>query len=271
MAEATGARGVDRRAPAPGPASPGSVPSPAPPAPAPPAPPAPKAAASRTARAAGRVLGVVTSAVHRLRDRPLHPRGTVLRGVLRLDATDAPAAAALGAPATRPVLVRSSRSAGLPAPLPDVMGLAVRWTDADGTHDLLLSSTGLGRLSRFVLAPRLRPLGGGFGSLMPFRDLGGRPVLLAAVPADSRPGATSGTGTAAVAGAELVLLSAHPGGAWHRIGRLRIGPVTSQDAPRLDPVRHAPGRLGTYPWTAALRAPSYAAARDGRPSPDRAE
>ena len=41
-----------------------------------------------------------------------------------------------------------SRAAGLPDPLPDVFGVAVRW-EADGrTQDLLLSGTGLGRLTR---------------------------------------------------------------------------------------------------------------------------
>jgi hypothetical protein len=221
----------------------------------------------------------VIATVRRWRPRPLHPTGTVLAGTLHLDADadpglagpDArhggaatPGAAALGAPVTHPVVVRVSRAAGLPAPLPDVFGLAVHWTADGRSQDLLLSATGLGRATRFLLAPRLRPLGGGFGTLMPFRDVDGRPVLLAAVPTGERPRGRDGTGTTALAGVELVLLSARPGGRWHRLGVLRCGHVLAGDAPRLDPVRHVPGALGTYAWAAALRAPAYRAARTGR-------
>lgn len=39
--------------------------------------------------------------------------------------------------------------------------------------------------------------------------------------------------------------------------------VTAAQAPRVDPVRHVPGSLATYPWAAALRAPAYRAARTG--------
>jgi hypothetical protein len=219
----------------------------------------------RAARATGFVLGAVVAVVRRWRPRPLHPTGTVLSGTLRLDVGDAPGAAALGAPTTHPVTVRVSRAAGLPAPLPDVFGLAVHWTVDDRPQDILLSATGLGRLTRFLLAPRLRPLGGGFGTLMPFRDLDGRPVLLAAAPAGMRPRDRHSTGTTALVGTDLVLLSAHPGERWHRLGRLSCGPAVAGDAPRVDPVRHVPGALGTFPWAAALRAPAYRAARTGNP------
>jgi hypothetical protein len=160
--------------------------------------------------------------------------------------------------------VRVSRAAGLPAPLPDVFGLGVHWTAGDRPQDLLLSATGLGRVTRFLLAPRIRPLAGGFGTLMPFRDLDGRAVLLAAAPTGARPRGGDGTGTASLAGVDLVLLSARPGGRWHRLGVLRCGQAIAGDAPRLDPVQHVPGALGTYPWAAALRAPAYRAARAGR-------
>lgn len=219
--------------------------------------------APRAARATGLALGAVVAAVRRWRPRPLHPTGTVLTGTLRLDASDAPGAAALGAPASHPVTVRVSRAAGLPAPLPDVFGLAVHWTVDDRPQDLLLSATGLGRVTRFLLAPRFRPLGGGFGTLMPFRDLDGRPVLLAAAPAGTRPRGRGSTRTTALVGTGLVLLSAHPGERWRRLGTLRCGPAVARDAPRVDPVRHVPGSLATYPWAAALRAPAYLAARTG--------
>ncbi|MCP2267042.1 hypothetical protein ACFQHV_11085 [Promicromonospora thailandica] len=210
-------------------------------------------------RAVGRVLGAAIGTVRRWRPRPLHPDGVVVGGTLHLEAGTAPGAAALGPPADHPVVVRASRGGGLPAPWPDLFGLAVHWTQDDRAQDLLLSATGTGRVTRFLLAPRRRPLGGAFGTLMPFRDTDGRPVLLAAAPRPRRPG----TDLAALAGTELVLLSAHPGGRWHRLGLLRCGPELGTDAPRVDPVLHAPGDLGTYAWAAALRAPAYRAARTG--------
>lgn len=227
--------------------------------------------APRAARFAGLVLGAAVAALRRWRSRPLHPTGTVLAATLQLETgalpgDAAPGAAALGAPVTRPVLVRVSRAAGLPAPLPDIFGLAVHWTAEDRPQEVLLAATGLGRVTRFLLAPRLRPLAGGYGTLMPFRDLDGRPVLLAAAPAPAgvRARGRGDRGTSALVGAELVLLSARPGGRWHRLGVLRCGHALAGDTPRLDPVRHVPGALGTYAWTAALRAPAYRAARTGR-------
>ncbi|MBE1877489.1 hypothetical protein [Myceligenerans pegani] len=221
----------------------------------------------RTARVVGLALGVAVAVARRWRPRPLHPSGVVLAGALHVESHGAPGGAALGAPVAHPVVVRVSRAAGLPAPLPDVFGLAVHWTTGGRSQDLLLSATGLGRATRFLLAPRVRPCGGGFGTLMPFRDVDDRPVLLAAAPAGPSPrdlGATSREPVALV-GVELRLLSAHPGGRWHRLGALRCGEIVTADAPRVDPVQNVPGALGTYPWAAALRAPAYRAARGGQP------
>ncbi|GGM32571.1 hypothetical protein ACFQBY_20280 [Promicromonospora citrea] len=224
------------------------------------------AGASRPARLVGGLLGTVVAGVRRLRDRPLHPAGVVLSGTLHLEAPGAPGAAALGAPAAHDVVVRVSRGGGLPQPSPDLFGLAVHWTDGGRPQDLLLSATGLGRVTRFLLVPRRRPLAGAYGTLMPFRDLDGRPVMLAAVPAVAHcPSRERATGMEYLEGTELLLLSAHPAGRWRRLGLLRCGQVLDTDAPRMDPVLHAPGRLGTYPWAAALRAPSYRAARGGSP------
>jgi hypothetical protein len=220
------------------------------------------AGVAQTAGAGLRALVAVARALRRS-PRPLHPRGVVRHGTLVLDGPDAPGARELGAPLVTPALARVSRSVGLPAPLPDVFGVAVRWPAArpdDGPpQDLLLSSTGLGRVSRFLLAPRRHPLGGGFGTLMPFLDAGGRPVLLAAVPAP-------GAGPSADDGIDLILLTARPGGPWQRCGRLvcRAGPDDADDpALRFDPMLHAPGTLRVPRWAAQLRVPSYREARAG--------
>ncbi|MBO3085461.1 hypothetical protein J4035_12505 [Cellulomonas sp. zg-ZUI188] len=151
-----------------------------------------------------------------------------------------------------PALVRVSRAAGLPPPWPDVHGLAFRWQEDGRLSDVLLSSTGNGRLGRFVLSPRRGAWSGWFTSVMPFRT-GEGPVLLAACPTAAARG-----GDAPVV--DVVLLSARAGGPWHRWGRLTASAVDPEGI-RFDPVLHAPAGLGTYPWAAALRLPAYRRAR----------
>lgn len=213
--------------------------------------------AAPAADAVGAGLRALVAGVGRLRagPRPLHPRGVVRRGTLVLDDSDAPGARELGAPYVTPVLARVSRSVGLPAPLPDVLGVALRWQRDGRPQDLLLSSTGLGRVSRFLLVPRRHPLAGGYGTLMPFLDDDGRAVLVAAVPVPDTPADGS---------VDLILLSARPGGAWQRCGRL-VCPARPEDgddaALRFDPVLHVPGDLRVPAWAARLRRPSYRTAR----------
>jgi hypothetical protein len=205
----------------------------------------------------GAVLRVLTVGVRHLRagPRPLHPRGVVRRGTLVLDDSDAPGTRELGAPYVTTAVARVSRSVGLPPPLPDVLGVAVRWQRDGRPHDLLLSTTGLGRLTRFLLVPRRHPLSGPHGTLMPFLDAEGRAVLLAAVPMPDTPEDGS---------IDLVLVTARPGGPWQRCGRL-VCPARPDDRDdpglRFDPVLHAPGTLGVPAWAARLRRPSYRAAR----------
>lgn len=205
----------------------------------------------------GAVLGALVVVARRLRraPRPLHPRGVVRHGTLALDDAGAPGARELGAPLVTPALVRVSRSVGLPAPLPDVQGLAVRWHGDGRAQDLLLASTGLGRLSRFLLVPRPHPWSGPASTLMPFLDADGRAVLVAAVPLPDGP---------RDGGVDVLLLTARPGGPWHRAGRL-VCPAVPGDADdpglRFDPVLRVPGALCVPDWAARLRLPAYRRAR----------
>src|SRR3954451_10255298 len=60
-------------------------------------------------------------------DKPLHPVGAVSRGTLhRYGLTPSVGVKWLDEPGQDKVLVRFSRALGLPGPLPDVLGLAVR-------------------------------------------------------------------------------------------------------------------------------------------------
>lgn len=113
----------------------------------------------------GALAGVAFRQVARWRRaKPLHPVGVVLHGRLLRDGLGLRAGSGsrdgsrsgvqwIDSAGDDPVLVRLSRSAGLPSWLPDVMGLAVR----DGSTDLLLSSAGRAPLARHLLALRRTP------------------------------------------------------------------------------------------------------------------
>ncbi|WP_454042469.1 hypothetical protein [Cellulosimicrobium sp. Marseille-Q8652] len=214
----------------------------------------------RVVRPVGTALAAVTGVAARaLRRRPLHPRGVLLRATLVV-AEDEAGAVALPQGRTD-ALMRVSLAVGLPRGLPDVVGLAVRWTDDGAPQDVLFSSAGSGRVTRYVLAPRRRLMHGDFSTLMPLRSPHG-PVVLGLRP---DPGATRARGVPV-----LEVLEASPLGPWRRFGALELhGPVPGaprdggDPGVRFDPTRNAPRRLGTYPWEDALRAPVYAAARRG--------
>ena len=186
--------------------------------------------------------------------KPLHPRGTVVRGTLRRSGGEpATGAAWLDEPGEDAVLVRHSRAVGLPPPFPDIFGLAVRVpTDAGRHGDLLLASTGLGRLTRYVLtaarAPRHRPM----TTLLPYRTPAG-PVLLAGVlHSETR----------------IELAWATGSGTWHVFAELVLEAETVAETSDLlesfDPVRNALPGLETYDWVRRLREPAYATARRSR-------
>ncbi|SDI60448.1 hypothetical protein SAMN04488693_11546 [Arthrobacter subterraneus] len=210
------------------------------------------------ARAGGQGLKAVFAVLRLFRpDRPIHRSGVLLHGTLThtrvfsgeqwLDST-----------CEEQVLARISRSVGLPDALPDVVGLALRIGDAD----VLLATTGRGAPGRFMVLPRRSVVDGPFTSLMPFRGAGG-PVLLAA----RREGPGQGLGTLSELRSyeghlQWGLFYSHLRGPWTRCGTLNLRISSEQsEQPRFDPVGCPPAGLGTYPWTRALRVPSYALAQ----------
>jgi hypothetical protein len=198
----------------------------------------------------------------------MHPRGAVFDGVLERGTGGAP----FGLPwldegARDDVLVRFSRGFGLPSPLPDLLGIAVRIPD--GPVDLLLSSTVTGPLLRLVPVPR-RDAATAYTSIMGYRSDAGT-LRLAALPryrsAPSEPGPLAYE--VAAAGLRFTLAAARGQGPWRPFGRLLL---TAPRAPldpdvRFDAVRHPPHGLVPDGPMARLRAPAYAAARRGRDAP----
>lgn len=216
---------------------------------------------------AGAALGTLTRAVTALRGaRPLHPDGATLRATVVRHGSSRPTGAQwLDEAGTDRGIARLSRSGGVPAPLPDVQGLALRLDGVDGPSDLLLSTTGLGRVSRFLLTPHRAPSGGAYGSLLPYRTPSG-PVLLVAAPGPrmlpSHPDALARE----LAGDPWRLRLGHatPTGRWHEFGELVVGgpaQATVDSVLRFDAVLHPLPGLALAPWAARLREPSYAAAR----------
>ena len=122
----------------------------------------------------GAVLGAAARTAGALRPAAKpgpDPKGRVLVGRLRrLGLTPSTGIRFLDEIADEEVIVRESRAVGLPRPLPDIHGLAIRVPLPDQAFgDLLLASTGYGRLSRYVLTPSRETYGRPMTTLLPYR------------------------------------------------------------------------------------------------------
>ncbi len=201
------------------------------------------------------VFGVVAAL---RRSKPLHPRGVVRRGTLTVrPAIHATGVPMLDSPGTHDCIVRTSRAIGLPPPLPDVHGLALRIQVRGDTADLLSAGTGSGPVARHVVVPRRASSDGPMSTLIPMRSPTG-PLLLRVSPtAGDRQDPRS-----------FDLAWARPGRPWSRFGTLVVGEKMAKvpDPPvRFDTVLHPIPSLDHYPLVRALREPSYAWARRGWP------
>ena len=230
-------------------------------------------------RVAGRLVAVPLGALAAWRrGKPMHPRGAVFDAVL--ERTGAPAGEEpwgvpwLDGRATDRGVVRMSRGAGLPPPLPDLLGLALRVPrPADEPIDVLLTTTGRGPVSRLVPFPR-RDAAAVYSSMMAYRSDAGA-VRIAAfpaadgVPSDPEPLADE----VERAGLVFTLAAARGLGAWRPFARLTLtGPVPALDPDvRFDAVQRPPPGLVADGPMARFRAPAYAAARAARAEARRAD
>lgn len=208
-------------------------------------------AGEAAARGAGRAIATVVAGLARVRsvDKPMHPRGEVLRARLRVAGGTTTGIGLFDEPAEHDVLVRFSRSIGLPAPWPDVDGLALRVPTPGASHphaDVLMSTTGQGRVGRFLLLPTLGERSGFLSTLLPYRSPRG-PVLL---------------GARAISSSTWDLVWARPGSSWLTWGTLGLTDEPGRDLDlSFDAVGAGLPGLDVYDWHRRLRGPSYATAR----------
>jgi hypothetical protein len=194
--------------------------------------------------------------------RPFHPRGVALAGTAEL----APDGAALARSSPAAVVVRLSRGIGLPHPLPDFNGVAVRFVDAhgEGCHqDVLLVSAPRFPVARHLLVPVPSFSWSGFSSVLPYRTDAGL-VLLGAEPL-----AAPGTPDQWDGGAplRLRLLVAPLLGPWRPAADLTLtARLDDEEAEKLrfDPWHPGPG-LVPAGLLNRLRVPAYAASQAARP------
>lgn len=212
--------------------------------------------ARTAATAGGATLAVLVRGLAAVRrpPKPMHPHGAVRQGRLhRHGGRRATGAAFLDRPGVDDVVVRESRGVGLPSGWPDVHGLAVKVSLDGARHaDLLLSTTGAGRLTRYLLTATRAQEHGLLGTLFPFRSPSG-PVVVA--------GRYRGPAT-------VELVYAGPREEWQPFAELELG-EREPDDPALvfDAVLHPPPGLEQYDAVRRLRGPSYAGARAARGAP----
>ncbi|NGY60584.1 hypothetical protein G7043_16775 [Lentzea sp. NEAU-D13] len=191
------------------------------------------------------VLTTVFQLLARVRKaRALHPRGVQMTGELNGTAPFPDKAA---------VTVRLSKGAGTGRGWPDVLGLAVRIPTESGDWDVLLSSTGTGRLTRLLPKFVRHWRDARLGTLAPYRYRG-ELLWFMAVPGEGEP---------------PTRFRIHASGAdadWHEVASVTLRPEhPTTDPVAFDPVLNRPPELELAPrWLAALREQAYAGSRRGR-------
>jgi hypothetical protein len=216
------------------------------------------------------------------RRRSLHPVGMGYQGWLQVpdEGPPRPGVPLFQAGATHPALLRFSRGAGLPEPLPDALGAAIKLPDAHGPgvdQDLLLTSSTDRPLLRRLLFPARSFVRGAFSTALPY-DLGSNRVVLLLVPAHSNAGRSADGDGHRPAGGALAELRATADGLRFelRTGRsfghsqplatLRLGaplPAEQTEALRFNPWTTGPG-IRPAGWLNLLRDVAYRASQRGR-------
>ena len=224
-----------------------------------------------TAGAAAAAVMGAASAVRR--KRIFHPAGIAFDATLQVTGARH-GASLLDVAGRHDAVVRLSRGVGLPAALPDFLGLALRVPDAHGPgehQDLLLVSSGDRPVARHTLLP-VRSFGHDrYSSVVPY-EVGGRKVVFGA----RRLGTDGGEPLqldalrerAAGGGLRFALELAEPSGDWEPIGVIELGDAWSDDdsdALRFDPANTG-GGIAPVGLVQTVRRLAYRASQAARPT-----
>jgi hypothetical protein len=215
--------------------------------------------------------------------RSLHPAGVGYRGWLVVgdDHPGRPEVPLFRPGTVQPALVRFSRGAGLPEPLPDALGVAVKLPGAYGPgndQDLLLTSSTDRPLLRRLLFPATSFVRGAFSTALPY-ELGGKRVVLLLVPAHTDGSQSAGAvrrggraalaelNAAAAGGLRFELRTASSFGPSQPLATLTTDQPLSPEqteALRFNPWTTGPG-IRPAGWLNLLRDTAYKASQRGRP------
>ena len=225
-----------------------------------------------TAGVAAAALFATTSAIRRA--RTFHPVGDGYRATLEVNGTGRHDAPFLDTAARYDAVVRLSRGAGLPEPLPDILGVAIRVLDAfgPGEHlDLLMVTSGRQPILRHLLLPSLGFESDQFSSVLPYR-VGDDHVVFGArfVGIDTGRHVHLGDiGRRVAADAvHLVIEIASIRGPWQEVGAVRLGAQMAHaqaESLRFDPSNAGDG-IRPVGVLQAVRRLSYRASQAARPT-----
>ena len=238
------------------------------PAAAPPRPtvPAPVAAATGAFWSALSIL--------RGRRRSLHPIGEGFRAQWVVDAPGGSTGAELfDSPGRRDAVVRFSRGAGLPEPMPDILGIAVRVLDVHGPgghQDFLLATSSGLPVAHHALLPARSFFDRTFSSILVY-SIGDATRLVGAMPLTTAPhGGDSGLGGVAMSAARGLLrydiALAAPFRRFSPVARLEVGDRLDDDESerlRFNVWNSGGGIRPTGPFN-GLRLPAYEGSQRGR-------
>lgn len=201
--------------------------------------------------------------------RAFHPVGVAYRAAVEIEEDSA-------SPALRPgtlvAVVRFSRGAGLPRPLPDIHGIGLRVLDAHGPgkhQDVLVSSVASPGVGRYVLRPGWTISGPSYSSIAPYRGPSGDLLLGARFAPVERYDLARLDDVVEAGRCRLELVAAHPLGPWRSIGTVSVHhnrlSEEEERALQLNPWNTAEG-FTPKGWLNRLRRPAYAASQQGRRS-----
>jgi hypothetical protein len=206
--------------------------------------------------------------------RSLHPIGDSYEATFVVPPRREPLGAdLLDEPGERRALVRFSRGAGLPEPLPDVLGIAIRVIDAHGPgghQDFLLATSSGLPVAHHALLPATSFFDRTFSSVLVY-SIGGATRLVGAVPRSAAPdGHGQGLEAVSVAASRRQLFYdlclAGPFGRFDPVVRIDVGdPLPADEGERLCfNVWNAGGGIRPGGPFQGLRLPAYEGSQRGR-------